>query len=207
MNSSGGAGSKRISRLAGFIALVLAMCVPIPEAAGQSFAQAMTDEQTAAPYFISPPSPESLANILFAPRYRNAGAQVSLNQNDSGGSSPPPDLFAMKIQFEFDSTRILVDSLPMLESLGQMLQIEEYASEAIVIEGHTDAKGSELYNQGLSERRAEAIRDYLVASFNVLPERLVPVGRGETALYDGTNPVNPVNRRAVFRPLNSVQVQ
>ena len=95
----------------------------------------------------------------------------------------------------------------MLESLGQMLQIEEYASEAIVIEGHTDAKGSEHYNQGLSERRAEAIRDYLVASFNVFPERLIPVGRGESTLYDGTNPINPVNRRAVFRPLNSVQVQ
>ena len=148
-----------------------------------------------APVFIEPPAPEALARLLFKPRYRSVG----------GVTTREPNLVAMMINFEFDSTRILPQSLPLLDSVGQMLDLPEARSESLVIEGHTDASGAEAYNQTLSERRAGAIRDYLVASFGVKAERLIIVGYGKTRPYDGSDPINPLNRRAAFRPLKAIQ--
>jgi outer membrane protein OmpA-like peptidoglycan-associated protein len=148
-----------------------------------------------APLFVEPPAPEALAKLLFKPRYRSVG----------GVQTREPNLVAMMINFEFDSTRILPQSLPLLDSVGQMLDLPEARSESLVIEGHTDASGAEAYNQGLSERRAGAIRDYLVASFGVKAERLIIVGYGKTRPYDGSDPSNPLNRRAAFRPLKAIQ--
>jgi outer membrane protein OmpA-like peptidoglycan-associated protein len=148
-----------------------------------------------APLFIEPPAPEELARLLFKPRYRSVGG---VNQRE-------PNLFSMMINFEFDSTRILPQSLPLLDSVGQMLDLPETRAESLVVEGHTDASGAEGYNQSLSERRATAIRDYLVASFGVKAERLIIVGYGKTRPYDGSEPTNPLNRRAAFRPLKAIQ--
>jgi outer membrane protein OmpA-like peptidoglycan-associated protein len=148
-----------------------------------------------APVFIEPPAPEELARLLFKPRYRSVG----------GVQTREPNLFSMMINFEFDSTRILPQSLPLLDSVGQMLDLPEARGESLVVEGHTDASGAEAYNQNLSERRATAIRDYLVASFGVKAERLIIVGYGKTRPYDGSEPNNPLNRRAAFRPLKAIQ--
>lgn len=129
--------------------------------------------------------------MLFAPRYRDA----------SGRSQTSPRLVEMLIHFEYDSTRILPQSLPLLDAVGDMLRLERTQAESLVIEGHADANGSAAYNQSLSERRAAAIRDYLVAGFELSAERLVTVGFGKTKPYDGADPFNPLNRRAAFRPL------
>jgi len=56
---------------------------------------------------------------------------------------------------------------------------EEFPKTAIVSQGHTDSTGSDSYNQGLSERRAEAVRGYLVAQ-GIDPQRVVALGYGET---------------------------
>jgi outer membrane protein OmpA-like peptidoglycan-associated protein len=148
-----------------------------------------------APVFIEPTAPEELAKLLFKPRYRSVG----------GVTTRAPNLVSMMINFEFDSTRILPQSLPLLDSVGQMLELPEVRGESLVVEGHTDASGAEAYNQNLSERRATAIRDYLVASFGVKAERLIIVGYGKTRPYDGSDPTNPLNRRAAFRPLKAIQ--
>lgn len=62
-------------------------------------------------------------------------------------------------------------------------------------EGHTDAKGSADYNQKLSERRAEAVRQYLIAQFALDKSRLTAKGFGKTRLLDPTKPEDGVNRR------------
>jgi outer membrane protein OmpA-like peptidoglycan-associated protein len=165
-------------------AMNLAMAAPPNDSTAQS-----------APLFIEPPAPEELARLLFKPRYRSVG----------GANQREPNLFSMMINFEFDSTRILPQSLPLLDSVGQMLDLPEARGESLVVEGHTDASGAEAYNQTLSERRATAIRDYLVASFGVKAERLIIVGYGKTRPYDGSEPTNPLNRRAAFRPLKAIQ--
>ena len=64
-----------------------------------------------------------------------------------------------------------------------------------VIAGHTDGKGSDAYNQLLSERRAEAVKRYLVENYNMPPGTLLAVGYGKTMLKNKTNPFASENRR------------
>lgn len=146
--------------------------------------------------FTQPPAPEELADILYKPRYRSV----------QGKREKQPDLFGMMINFELDSTTILAESLPLLDSVGEMLTLERVKDHALVVEGHTDARGTNAHNQGLSERRALAIKKYLVDSFEVSAKRLVTVGQGESKLHDGSDPKNPLNRRVVFRPVKSIVV-
>ena len=85
-----------------------------------------------------------------------------------------------------------------------MMGIESVAGRSIVVEGHTDAIGSEAYNQQLSEVRAKAIKRHLVEHYGVAPKRLVTVGKGERELYADGEPGASVNRRATFRPARKV---
>ncbi len=55
----------------------------------------------------------------------------------------------------------------------------EYPKTAIIAQGHTDAVGSETYNQELSERRAKAVMNYLIAQ-GIDGHRITSVGYGET---------------------------
>jgi outer membrane protein OmpA-like peptidoglycan-associated protein len=81
------------------------------------------------------------------------------------------------IQFKFDSAAIRPGSEQVLAELFDGLQAEPGMS--IVIEGHTSSEGSDSYNQELSERRAEAVVDALVAR-GLDPGRIAAVGRGES---------------------------
>lgn len=140
------------------------------------------------------PAPERLANILFPPDYRAVGRLRSPNVKAKERQ------FGLVINFAFDSAAILPDSVPLLEALGEMFGIDTVASEAVVIEGHTDSIGSASYNQRLSEMRARSIKQYLVEHFAVDPQRLIAVGRGERDLYSIEQPRAAINRRASFRP-------
>ena len=60
---------------------------------------------------------------------------------------------------------------------------KEYPKANFIIEGHTDSTGSEGFNQKLSEKRANAVHDYLVAN-GISDDRLSTVGYGETRPID-----------------------
>ena len=147
------------------------------------------------PVFKQPPDPQTLADLLFEPRYRSADGQ------------PAANLFAMRIQFEFDSTAVVPASLPMLDSVGEMMSLPLVKGRSIVIEGHTDARGTEAYNDGLSHRRADAIRRYLADSFGIDTSRLVVTGKGERNPHDSIDPHAPINRRVVFKPLQKIRLK
>ena len=68
---------------------------------------------------------------------------------------------------------------------------------SLVIEGHTDSQGSSSYNQGLSERRADAVRDYLVRR-GYPSERIRTVGMGKgNPIADNASPEGRANNRRV----------
>lgn len=98
------------------------------------------------------------------------------------------------VNFEFDSAQLTPSARRVLDQLAIALQSDELGGSRIRIEGHTDAVGDEGYNLSLSERRAQAVRDYL-ATRNVDPGRLTIVGRGENELLEPNDPDAPVNRR------------
>jgi outer membrane protein OmpA-like peptidoglycan-associated protein len=95
------------------------------------------------------------------------------------GLQPNLATIAVTIHFAFDSAELLPNTLSTLNSLGQALQSPQLAPYQIRIEGHTDSSGPTEYNQGLSERRAESVKQYLASHFNVATDRLMIVGRGE----------------------------
>jgi outer membrane protein OmpA-like peptidoglycan-associated protein len=117
--------------------------------------------------------------------------------------SSEPRGFAFLIQFAFDSTEILPKSQPYLDLVGDLLMSEQAKGRGIDIIGHADARGPANYNQKLSQARAEAVRNYLIAWYDVPRERLEMAGRGEDQPLPGTDPNDPANRRVEFLALHA----
>lgn len=86
-------------------------------------------------------------------------------------------VFESGLLFDFNSAAVKPTAAANLRSLANSLK--EYPNTEVVIIGHTDSQGDYDYNQGLSERRARAAADYLVAQ-GVAPSRIKASGRGET---------------------------
>ncbi len=101
----------------------------------------------------------------------------------------------LEIYFPFDSARITDRARRQLDILGKALVSERLKPYRYLIAGHTDAKGSEKYNQALSRRRAFAVKRYLYRNFPIKPDRLVAVGWGESRLKDRKHPYAAINRR------------
>jgi OOP family OmpA-OmpF porin len=102
---------------------------------------------------------------------------------------------SVDIKFASNSVQVSPDAEQTLAELGKALQSDELANAHFAIVGHTDAKGNPAYNQKLSERRARAIKDYLVKKCGIAPARLQASGVGPNDLLDPSNPTSDVNRR------------
>jgi peptidoglycan-associated lipoprotein len=85
------------------------------------------------------------------------GAPSAKQSAMAGKESPLKDIF-----FDFDKSTMRDDAKPNLNEDLQWLNANP--TEQITIEGHCDERGTAEYNLGLGERRATAIRDYLVAA-------------------------------------------
>ena len=71
-----------------------------------------------------------------------------------------------------------------------------------MLAGHTDAKGTDTYNQGLSERRADAVKRYLMEKYGVYATNLVTAGYGKGKLKHSASPLSFENRRVQFVSVN-----
>jgi len=92
---------------------------------------------------------------------------------------PPPSskrIVLRGVNFDFDKSDIRPDSRPVLDQAAEVLR--QSPNVRISVEGHTDAVGSEEYNEKLSVRRAEAVFRYLV-NHGVTPERMEVTGYGQ----------------------------
>lgn len=107
-------------------------------------------------------------------------------------SKPKIDLV---IQFDYNSAEISKNSMQAVQELGKALSDPSLKGSTFVVAGHTDAIGSDEYNQGLSERRADTIKRYLTEKFGINGSDLVTVGYGETKPKDANAPMDPTNRR------------
>ena len=107
-------------------------------------------------------------------------------------------IITQKIHFEFDKSTIRPISYPILDDVAHLLQINPQIKK-IRVEGHTDWIGSDAYNQLLSERRANSVREYLIAK-GIAPNRLIAVGYGESRPIADNNTTKgrAKNRRTEF---------
>ena len=82
------------------------------------------------------------------------------------------------VLFDFDKSDIKPPAVATLDKVAVIIQAK--STGKVLIEGHTDAKGSKAYNQKLSERRAAAVKRWLVDHHRLNPGRFVTRGWGET---------------------------
>jgi len=101
----------------------------------------------------------------------------------------------LEIQFEYNSADIRPSSMPAVQELGNALSNASLKGSTFIVAGHTDAIGSEAYNQDLSERRADTIKRYLTEKYGINGSDLVTVGYGKSKLKDPNAPTDPINRR------------
>jgi OOP family OmpA-OmpF porin len=98
---------------------------------------------------------------------------------DSKGCPPPIEenvKIAIGALFASGKADIKEDSTADIKKLGVFMQT--YPTTTTVIEGHTDSVGSAALNKDLSQRRAEAVRQYLIKNYNIDANRIKAVGYG-----------------------------
>lgn len=113
-------------------------------------------------------------------------------------SAEPASALSLPVHFEFDSAAILPAAREQLDALADGIKLLP-RSRRVVIEGHTDSSGSEQYNEQLSQRRAEAVKRYLVQHHGLDAGRLQATGLGERQPIAGMDPEAPDQRRVQFR--------
>jgi OOP family OmpA-OmpF porin len=89
-------------------------------------------------------------------------------------------------------------------TLTQVLMEPANAEKLVEIGGHTNSVGNAAYNESLSQRRAEAVKEYLVAN-GVPADRLKAVGYGSSQPVQGSDPAAGENRRVVLTMLGTKQ--
>lgn len=110
---------------------------------------------------------------------------------------PEPEGLDMLVTFELDSADLTPQAEEYLALFAQMMQDERLQIARFVVEGHTDARGTDDYNYDLSEARAESVRRHLI-SLGVAEERLSSIGLGKGQPRTG-DAFDPENRRVELR--------
>lgn len=167
--------------------------------AGSGFACAQ-DAQPAQ----DPPSVDSIINSLKADpaaegpgqtrALRPGAASMSTAPAPAPAAKPKPASINMQINFEYNSAEIAGSSAKTMATLAKALASPQLEGRRFTVVGHTDASGSASYNKALSDRRAAAVRRYLIDS-GIDAGRLRAVGKGESDLLNSGDPNAAENRR------------
>jgi len=105
------------------------------------------------------------------------------------------------VNFDFGAWEVHPDQYNRLARIANAINrvLDRRPDEVFLIEGHTDAVGSDIDNLTLSDRRAEEVAIILTDTFNVPPENLVTQGYGEEFLKIPTQQAERENRRVAVR--------
>lgn len=101
------------------------------------------------------------------------------SQRRNGGQGRLPPKLTLHINFDFDKAVIKPEFDLDLKRAADFIQMNSQVPY-ILIEGYTDSVGNDAYNLKLSERRAEAVKQYLVDKYGIDPNRLIARGGGES---------------------------
>jgi outer membrane protein OmpA-like peptidoglycan-associated protein len=104
-----------------------------------------------------------------------------------------PLTFNLMVNFEKNSAKLTGEAKANLDEFSKALKDPRLAAATFAVDGYTDASGTERYNLGLSERRAQSVGAYLTGR-GVEAAKLVAKGFGETNPI-AQDPYDPVNRR------------
>ncbi len=154
---------------------------------GLSYRLGTPAKRSAAPVAAAAAAPEP------EPEPLDSDGDGVIDENDACPGTPPgrtvdergcePRFIAgesveLKVNFGFDSADVDTDYLDDIEQLADFMK--RHPEVTAEIEAHTDSMGPEAYNQGLSQRRAEAVIEVLTSRFGIDGSRLEAKGYGES---------------------------
>ena len=114
------------------------------------------------------------------------------------GVIPKSSLDTIQVTFARGSAILTEEGKDFLRSVGAALQRKAGVWKSLIIEGHTDATGSEATNRRLSKSRADSVKSFLQAEFGL--SNIETAGRSSDKLRDTDNPSGGLNRRVEFVP-------
>ena len=152
------------------------------------------------PALAFPTTAEEIANSLPKPTVAPTKGARGLGRivDDEGRLEKLPKVGAL-ILFDYNSDAIKDESKPLLREYGKALQ-SALKDAVLLVAGHTDGVGSDKYNLDLSNRRAEAIKKFIVAEFQIADQRLIvkPYGKSKPIAPNETEDGRAQNRRVEF---------
>lgn len=156
-------------------------------------------------------SEDELYETLIAPPVERLGRRYSLEEvrYTRGLRERMRRVDLDAVTFAFGSWEVDESQYPKLERIARVLKrvLQKNPDEMFMIEGHTDAVGSDIDNLSLSDRRAEAVAIILSDAFRVPPENLVTQGYGEQYLKVATEGPSRENRRVAVRRITPLLSQ
>lgn len=166
-----------------FTTLVLSVAIPLVVQAAGPLLKGKDVTETALVEALTPGE---------APRTRSFG-------RDNTVAAPKPASASLLITFATESAELTAEGKEVLDKVAQALKSDKLAQFKFDIEGHADPRGTDEFNQQLSEARAEAARQYLVQNHQITDARLRAIGKGRTELLNTEDPIAPENRRVTIK--------
>ncbi len=147
------------------------------------------------------PAPVAVAPAKPKPKPEPAPAKVAPAPKPVAVPPKPKKIIVLQgASFGFDSAELTAEARAILGEQAAVLEKE--ADIKVEIAGHTDSTGPEAHNQGLSERRAKAVEEYLISK-GISADRLKPVGYGPSypIASNATREGRAANRRVELKVL------
>jgi|GEM_PF-5977015 len=204
-------------RAIGRLALLLSVCVagqagaapPDPEYSANEFVKAILSGPQACPKgrtleaCEANPKTRRFTLATEGPGEAAAPRRARMIAGAHGAGVRPAKLSSadVLVTFALGSAEITAQGQANLHSIAQGLNTPALASVSFEVAGFTDVTGSAETNRLLSQRRAEAVRTYLVG-LSVQPQRLTTAGYGADHLIDPADPTSEANRRVELHRLN-----
>jgi outer membrane protein OmpA-like peptidoglycan-associated protein len=153
--------------------------------------------------FAAEAMPRDIEMQLVAPPIRRVSRPYSFREIAANHDirETMPGIEIDTLNFDFGSAEVRPEEIDKLDAIAEVIEriVEERPDEVFLIEGHTDAVGSDAANDALSQRRAEAVVEALLDYYAIYPENLQTVGLGERYLKIWTQEPEEENRRVTIR--------
>ena len=110
------------------------------------------------------------------------------------------------IHFGFNEAFVREEEITNIDRIGRIIEkiVTAHPNEVFMIEGHTDAVGTDEANIALSRKRAEAVKAALIQYYAIQPDNLITAGLGERYLKVPTTEPEQENRRVTLRRVTEI---
>jgi OmpA-OmpF porin, OOP family len=171
------------------LGLALCMSLPLSQAAWAQDTQVLKGNKVTESNLLDALTPDPEPVVTRSLKVSRDGAPVVPARKPSA---------SLLITFETNSATLTKAAQQQLNVVAAALKNDRLAEYSFSVEGHADPRGKADVNLALSQQRAESVRQYLVATHGIAPERLKAEGKGASHLLNAKVPAAAENRRVTI---------